>query len=215
MSSMRWRTIAAPAVRHHYDSSEPARWRAGATPAARHPATARRRLEVSSQDGAWSRKDLCRLLPRLAQATLGAAADRRQPPSQGAGALWQHQGEAGERPPFSMLRARPNEHPSFRCARVSSWLQLTMSGHRAGFRRQLAMAGPLPFKAKEVVLMQTKHETVLVQRRALQAPEVMLDDAVQARPGRHRPQQTQKSLQGGSSSTTSNVHTIRGDGCRL
>ena len=80
--------------------------------------------------------------------------------------------------PFSTLRARPNEHPSFCCARVSSWLQLTMSGHRAGFRRQPATAGTLPFKAKEVVLMLSEHETALVLRRALQAPEVMLDDAV-------------------------------------
>ena len=87
------------------------------------PVAARRRLEVSSQNGAWSRKDVCRLLPRLAQDFLGAAADRRRPPPQGAGALCQHQGGAGERPPFSTLRARPNEHPSFRCARVSSWLQ--------------------------------------------------------------------------------------------
>jgi hypothetical protein len=147
------------------------------------PAAARRRLKVSSQNGAWSRrlwlgKDVCRLLPRLAQASLGAAADRRRPPPQGAGALCQHQGGAGERPPFSTLRARPNEHPSFRCARVTSWLQLTMSGHRAGFRRQLVTAGPLPFKAKEVVLMLSEHETALVLRRALQAPEVMLDDAV-------------------------------------
>jgi hypothetical protein len=159
------------------------------------PAAARRRLEVSSQDGAWSWKDVGRLLPRLAQALLGAAADRRQPPPQGAGALCQHQGGAGERPSFSTLRARPNEHPSF--------------------HRRLIAAGPPPFKAKEVVLMQTKHETVLIQRRALQAPEVMLDDAAQARLGRLRPQQTQKSLQDGSSSTASNMHTIRGDGCRF
>ena len=62
-----------------------------------------------------------------------------------------------------------------------------MSGHRAGFRQQLAAAWPLPFKAKEFVLIKSKHETVLVQRRALQAPEVMLDDAVQARPDRLRP----------------------------
>ena len=95
------------------------------------------------------------------------------------GGLRQHQGGAGERPPFSMLRARPNEHPSFRCARVSSWLQLTMSGHRAGFRWQLATAGPLPFKAKEVVPMLSEHETALVLRRALQAPEVMLYRHVQ------------------------------------
>ena len=110
----------------------------------------------------------------------------------GTGAVRQHQGGAGERPPFSTLRARPNEHPSFCCARESSWLLLTMSSHQAGFRRQLATAGPLPFKAKEVVFMQTKHETVLVQRRALQAPKVMLDDAVQARPGRLRPNNSEE-----------------------
>ena len=119
------------------------------------PAAARHRLKVSSQDGAWSRrlwlgKDVCHLLPRLAQASLGAAADRRRPPPQGARTLCQHQGGAGERPPFSTLRARPNEHPSFRSARVSSWLRLTMSGHRAGFHRQLATAGPLPLKPKNL-----------------------------------------------------------------
>ena len=147
------------------------------------PAAAQRRHNVSSQDGArsrwlWLGKDVCRLLPRLSQTSLGDAVDRHRPPPQGAGALCQHQGGAGERPPFFTLRARPNEYPSFRCARVSSWPQLTMSGHRASFRWQLATAGLLPFKAKESVLMQTRHETVLVQRRALQAPEVMLDDAV-------------------------------------
>jgi len=142
------------------------------------PAVAQRRLEVPSQDGAWSRKDVCRLRPRPAQAILGAAADRRQPLSPGSGALCQHQGKAGERPPFSTLRARLNEHPTFRCARTSSWFQHIKGSLRAGFRRQLAVAGPLPFKAKEFVLMQTKHETVLVQKKALQAPEVMLDDAV-------------------------------------
>ena len=68
--------------------------------------------------------------------------------------------------------------PVLRCARESSWLQLTVSSHQAGSRRQLATAGPLSFKAKEFVLMQSKHETVLAQGRALQAPEVMLDDAV-------------------------------------
>ena len=102
------------------------------------------------------------------------------------GALCLHQGGAGERPPFSTLRARPNEHPSFRCARVSSWLRLTMSGHRAGFHRQLATAGPLPFKAKEFVPMLSERGTIHVLGRALRAPEVMLDDAVQAHPGRLR-----------------------------
>ena len=60
------------------------------------------------------------------------------------------------------------------------------SGHRAGFRRQTETAGPLPFKAKEFVLMLSEHGTILVLGRALRAPEVMLDDAVQAHPGRLR-----------------------------
>ena len=101
-----------------------------------------------------------------------------RPPPQGAGALCQHQGGAGERPPFFTLRARPNEHSPFRCARVSSRPQLTLSGHRAGFRRQPATPGPLPFKAKEFVPMLFERGTILVLGRALQAPEVMLDDAV-------------------------------------
>jgi len=102
------------------------------------------------------------------------------------GSLCRRRGGAGERPPFSTLRARPNEHPSFRCDRATSQLQHIESGHRASFRRQLAMAGPLPFKAKEFVPMLFERGTILVLGRALQAPEVMLDDAVQAHPGRLR-----------------------------
>ena len=65
--------------------------------------------------------------------------------------------------------------------------QLVVSNHRAGFRRQTAAAGPLPFKAKEFVLMLSERGTVLVLGRAPQAPEVMLDDAVQARLDRLSP----------------------------
>ena len=49
MPSVRRRTAAVPAVRRHYDTSEPARWRAAATPAVRHPTTPQRRLKVFSQ----------------------------------------------------------------------------------------------------------------------------------------------------------------------
>ena len=49
MSSVRWRMAAAPAVRRHYDTSEPARWCAGAMPAARRPASSQCRLKVFSQ----------------------------------------------------------------------------------------------------------------------------------------------------------------------
>ena len=52
----------------------------------------------------------------------------------------------------------------------------------------MAMAGPLPFKAKEFLSMLYERGIVLVLGRAPQAPEVMLDDAVQARSERLRPQ---------------------------
>jgi len=51
-----------------------------------------------------------RLLPAQGRVSLGAAADRTPP--RGAGAQRQHQGRAGERPPFYTLRAHSNEHPA-------------------------------------------------------------------------------------------------------
>jgi len=60
--------------------------------------------------------------------------------------------------------------------------------------------------------MLSEHGTVLVLGRALQAPEVMLDDAVQARPGRFRPQRLRRAPQGGSSTPARNVHPLRDDG---
>ena len=53
--------------------------------------------------------------------------------------------------------------------------------------------------------------TVLVLERVPQAPEVMLDDAVQARPDRLRPQQL-RNFQGGSSTPTWDEHDSQGDG---
>ena len=46
---VRRRTAPAPAVRRHYDTSEPARWRTAATPAVHHPTTPQHRLKVFSQ----------------------------------------------------------------------------------------------------------------------------------------------------------------------
>ena len=151
---MRWRTAAAPVVRRHCDTSGPARWCAGAAPAARRPAVSRCRLKVFSQattggplrrhdvgsrfplkmelePTAVAREGCMSPSPRLAWASLGAAADRHPPPSQGTRALNQHQGGAGERPPFSTLRARPNEHPSILCAVVSGWPRSTAGSSRA------------------------------------------------------------------------------------
>ena len=49
VSSVRGRTAAVPAVRRHYDTSEPARWCIGVTLAARCPAPSQCRLKVFSQ----------------------------------------------------------------------------------------------------------------------------------------------------------------------
>ena len=149
MPSVRRHTAAAPAVRRHCDTSEPARWRAAETPAVRHPTIPLRQLKVFSQattrvplrrHGVGSRLSLnmkpgadrcgsgevdCRLLPRQDRVSLGAAADRTSPPR--AGAQRQHQGRADERPPFSTLRAHPNEHPA-RDERSSGWLPAANGG---------------------------------------------------------------------------------------
>ena len=75
----------------------------------------------------------------------------------------------------------------------------------------MAAVGSLPFKAKEFVSMLLRHMTVLRQGRPPQAPEVMLDDAVQARPDRLRPQQL-RNFQGGSSTPARDEHDSQGDG---
>jgi len=173
---------AAPAVRRYYDTSEPARWRAGATPAACHPATPQRRLKVSSQDGAGA--DGCgsgRMSVAFSLAWLKHSFELLQtgidlhPKAQGPvpAPRWSRRMTALLHAPCSSKRAPV--HPlrqgvklaSAHYERPSGWLPTVV-----------ATAGPLPFKAKEVVLIQTKHETAFEQRRALQAPEVMLDDVV-------------------------------------
>ena len=82
------------------------------------------------------------------------------------------------RGPNASTRVGPaNDHPSPRSVLIQMSTQLVVSNHRVGFRRQTAAAGPLPFKAKEFVLMLSERVTVLVLGRAPQAPEVMLGDA--------------------------------------
>ena len=88
------------------------------------------------------------------------------------------------RGPNASTKIEPaHDRPSPRSVLIQMSTQLVMSNHRAGFRRQTAAAGSLPFKAKEFVSMLPRHMTVLRQGRALRAPEVMLDDVVQARLG--------------------------------
>jgi len=97
------------------------------------------------------------------------------------------------RGPNASTKVEPaNDRPSPRSVLIQMSTQLVVSNHRAGFRRQTAAAGPLPFKAKEFVLMLSERGTVLVLGRAPQAPEVMLDDAVQTRSERLRPQRLRR-----------------------
>ena len=92
------------------------------------------------------------------------------------------------RGPNASTKVKPaNDRTSPRSVLIQMSTQLVVSNHRVGFRRQTAAAGSLPFKAKEFVLMLSERVTVLVLGRVPQAPKVMLDDAVQARPDRLRP----------------------------
>ena len=171
--------VAAPAVHRHYDTSEPARWRVAATPAVRHPTTPQRRLKVFSQattevplrrHGGGSRFPL-----KMEPGADGRYSGRMsvafslawlKPPLE----LLQTDGSLRHkaRGPCASTKVEPaNDRPSPCSVLVQTSTHPSAApGCQAGYRQQLAMAGPLPFKAKEVVLMQTKHETVLGQRRA-------------------------------------------------
>src|SRR6185503_10646195 len=116
---------------------------------------------------------------------LGAAADRTPPPSAGAPGASTKDKPVSDRPsPRSVLihtstqsRAAPRRKSRFcRSERQAGWLPVADDDGR----------GPLPFKAKEFVSMLPRHMTALRQGVAPRAPEVMLDDAVQAHPGRLR-----------------------------
>ena len=180
MSSERWRTAAAPAVRRHYDTSEPARWCAGATPAAHHPATPLHWLKVFSQattGGPLRRHGVGSRFPlKMEPGADGCGSGRMsvafslawlKPPLE----LLQtgvdlHRKARG---PRASTKVEPaNDRPSPRSVLVQTSTRPSAApGSQAGFCQQLATAGPLPFKAKEVVLMLSEHKTALVQRRAL------------------------------------------------
>jgi len=153
----------------------------------RGPSTvAWRRLKVSSQDGAGA--DGCssgRMSVAFSLAWLMPPLELLQ-----IGVDLRHK----VRGPCASTKMEPvNDRPSPRSVLVQTSTRPSSAlWCQAGPGRQLATAGPLPFKAKEFVLMQTKHETVLVQRRARQAPEVMLDDAVLACPGHFRLQRLRR-----------------------
>ena len=138
----RWRTTAASVVRRHGNTTESARRRTAEAPlGADTPASTQgflssnghassaavwRRLKAFSQYGAWSRRpsrrkltvSSCRLRHRPRLLVLLQTGPRHQ----ARGPRREHQGQAGERPPFSTLRARPYEHTFSRCARAESQL---------------------------------------------------------------------------------------------
>ena len=153
------------------------------------PAAARHRLKVSSQDGAGANGcgsgrmsvafSLAWLKPSLELLQIGIDLHCKA------------------RGPCASTKVEPaNDRPSPRSVLVqTSTRPPAAPGCRASFRRQLATARLLPFKPKEFVPMLSERGTVLVLGRALQAPEVMPDDAVQAHPGRlrlRRPRRTPK-----------------------
>ena len=120
-------------------------------------------------------------------------------PSPGSGLPWSCCRQAAAphrkaRGPWTSTKEEPaNDRPSPRSVLVQTSTRPSAApGCQAGFRQQLATAGPLPFKTKEFVPTLSERGTVLVLRITLQAPEVMLDDAEQARPGRLRPQRLRR-----------------------
>jgi len=126
----RWRTPAASVVRRHGNTTESARQRTAEAPlGADTPASTQgllssnghassaavwRRLKAFSQHGAWSRQ------PSRRKLTVSSSHPRHHsellvllqtgPRHQARGPMREHQRQAGERPPFSTLRARPYEH---------------------------------------------------------------------------------------------------------
>jgi hypothetical protein len=134
------------------------------------------RLKAFSQHGAWSRRPSRRKLTvssrrlqrrRSTSALLGAAADRTPPPRAGA--------------PGASTKDKPaNDRTSPRVAPV----HLLRKG--SGFHRQRRRQGEgaSSIQSQRICLMPCKHVTALRQGGVPRAPEVMLDDAVQARSGR-------------------------------
>jgi len=160
--TVRRRTTAASVVRRHCDAAEPAQQRAAEAPlgaaaptstqgflsSSGHASSAAvwRRLKAFSQHGAWSRRpsrrkltvSSCRLRHRPRLLVLLQTGPRHQ----ARGPRREHQGQAGERPPFSTLRARPYEHTFSRCARAESQL-LPQRRAAAGSRWRTAATGGL------------------------------------------------------------------------
>ena len=139
---MRRRAAAAPAVRRHCDTSEPAQWRAAKTPAVRHPTLPPRRLKVFSQ--ATTRPPLWRhgVGSRLSL-NVKPGADRCGPGkstvvfslarTKALLVLLQTGFRHQARGPDASTKVEPeNDRPSPRSLLIQMSTQLVTSNHRAG-----------------------------------------------------------------------------------
>ena len=109
---------------------------------------------------------------------LGAAVDRAPPPGAGAPGASTKDKPANDRtsPRFApvLLLRKGVDLASAHYERPSGWLPSADGDGRGGS----------PIQSQRICLMLPKHMTALRQGMVPRAPEVMLDDAVQAHPGR-------------------------------
>jgi len=205
--TVRRRTAVAFVVRRHCDTSEPARQThsGGAAGRSRPYVGSRFSLKqrprflcggMASAQGflsTWSLEptaipeEVGRVVVSspAPPGVLGAAADRTPPPGAGAPGASTKDKPANDRPsPRSVLVHTSTHSPAapgwktsfYHCERQAGWPPVAR-------RRRL---GASPIQSQRICLMLLKHMTALRQGAAPRAPEVMLDDAVQAHPGRLR-----------------------------
>ena len=189
----RWRTTAVSVVRRHGNTTESARRRTAEAPlGADSPASTQgflssnghassaavwRRLKAFSQHGAWSRRpsrrkltvSSCRLRHRPRLLVLLQTGPRHQ--ARGPLAL----------APRTSRRTTTLLHAPCSSIRAPILLRAASGLASGGRRRRL---GASPIQSQRNCLMPSRHVTALRQGGVPRAPEVMLDDAVQAHPGR-------------------------------
>ena len=201
---MRRRTAAAFVVRRHCDASEPARQCTAELPlGASAPTSAEgflssngqassaaawRRLKAFSQHGAWSRRPsrmkLAESSYRLRRhprclVLLQTGPRRRAPGPLARAPRTSRRTTALLHTPCSSIRAHifPLRQGGKPAPAAAGGGRLAPGGGR---RRQ----GASSIQSQRICLMLPKHMTALRQGVVPRAPEVMLDDAVQAHPGR-------------------------------
>ena len=141
-------------------------------------AVAWRRLKAFSQHGAWGRQAIPEEVDRVVlpspapeiHLSVARCCCRQDPRHLARGPL--ALAPRTSRRTTALLHA---SHRSICCARVSGF-------HR---QRRRQGEGASPIQSQRMCLMLPRHVTALRQGGVPRAPEVMLDDAVQAHPGNH------------------------------